>query len=153
MNSEQKENLYKRFENLAKAKYPITVHEFYNSTMNLMEMAYNLDRTPSPSDRIKTAVEILDDHLLDMPLFGYIKTADAIKAIYTYHNQFAWGVWISVEDRLAPEAEKVLCYSIEGWFQVGAFYHEKKYFSGDNSYNAITHWQPLPSPPQNTKES
>jgi hypothetical protein len=41
---EKKQELYKRFEELAKERYPITVKEFYNSTMNLMDMAYNLDR-------------------------------------------------------------------------------------------------------------
>lgn len=41
---ELKDQLYKRFEELAKERYPITVKEFYHSTMNLMEMAYNLDR-------------------------------------------------------------------------------------------------------------
>jgi hypothetical protein len=34
--------LFEKFEQLAKAKYPITVKEFYHSTMDLMKMGYEL---------------------------------------------------------------------------------------------------------------
>lgn len=47
----------------------------------------SLDRPTSPVGA-KTAEEILNEYLLDMPLFGYVKTGDAIKAMEAYHAQF-----------------------------------------------------------------
>ena len=54
--------------------------------------------------------------------------------------------WISVEDRLPEEGQKVICYRdteiaqifITTWSETEKVYEK---------WNAVTHWQPLPLPP------
>lgn len=55
--------------------------------------------------------------------------------------------WVPVKERSPESGLKVLCYTEQEWYQVGAMFPEHQYFSGDNSYNAITHWMNLPNPP------
>lgn len=60
--------------------------------------------------------------------------------------------WISVEDRMPPEYELVLTISTEGDYHI--FYHDHVYrypFNiGPNHrrYYQVTHWMPLPDPPE-----
>jgi hypothetical protein len=70
-------------------------------------------------------------------------------------------MWISVEDRLPEEHKHVLAYSITGtihpaylsmiggtdpqWTIAG---FGGAYFLHDDSFGFITHWMPLPEPPE-----
>lgn len=55
--------------------------------------------------------------------------------------------WISVEERLPSDDEYVLVHSINGT-EIGLFFHS--YFTdfNDNAIYDITHWMPLPEPPE-----
>ena len=86
---------------------------------------------------------------------------------YAYeHIEFAWGMWqaravqsewISVEDRLPEigtrvllcgryEGKGIIAYCAIGYFD-GKTYRE--HWGADiNATAAITHWQPLPEPPE-----
>lgn len=54
--------------------------------------------------------------------------------------------WISVDDRLPEEGDRVLSYSNGGMMQRDYIYRNK-WESYDRGYN-VTHWMPLPKPPQ-----
>lgn len=61
--------------------------------------------------------------------------------------------WISVEDRLPEDGDKVLCCFVRDTginkpdeVIVGDFYWHKLWV-----LNHVTHWMPLPSPPQTVK--
>lgn len=66
-----------------------------------------------------------------------------------YNMRHGESQWVSVEERLPERAVKVLCIGTGCPYKIGAFYPEQQYFSGDDSYNGITHWQNLPQPPKN----
>ena len=78
--------------------------------------------------------------------------------------------WISVEDRLPKEYQEVLLKQIynddlmigfvsgNGWVEScqnidisGNAYVETVITTGKKSYDKITHWQPLPKPPKESK--
>lgn len=75
--------------------------------------------------------------------------------------------WISVEDRIPPDLTPVWCsvnenilgiFEIvdvgEGWLwaDVYSFYHDKGMWESESElnddYSHITHWMPLPEPPE-----
>lgn len=56
--------------------------------------------------------------------------------------------WIKVSERLPEENTNLLCIGSGGSFKTGRFDHTQKYFSGDDSYNGITHWRELPEKPK-----
>ena len=59
--------------------------------------------------------------------------------------------WISVEDELPPKAEWsqdwVLCYTEEGGIVIGKYDGSGTFFDSYFDQGLITHWMPLPSPP------
>lgn len=55
--------------------------------------------------------------------------------------------WISVKDRLPEKDEYVLCFcNIGDGFQAIFHYGKERKFNG----TAVTHWMPLPKPPEVT---
>lgn len=75
--------------------------------------------------------------------------------------------WISVEDRLPPDDQMVIGYTpVDGYMFVG-FHETRKYAYLDTSYSywyiitsmrstkrmckKVTHWMPLPEPPEGVK--
>lgn len=58
--------------------------------------------------------------------------------------------WISVNEKLPPEDEQVLCFIAEevgSWQQVMS--HHNSFFVDDfHDCLVVTHWQPLPEPPK-----
>lgn len=62
--------------------------------------------------------------------------------------------WISVNDKLPENIDNVLAYSSLAYNQncsvEVAFYDEDQQWKGAPTYftNGITHWMPLPEPPQ-----
>lgn len=60
--------------------------------------------------------------------------------------------WISVEDRLpeinyASMSKQILSHSDLGLFALNYYDFELKRFTSTNYIGNITHWQPLPTPP------
>jgi hypothetical protein len=55
-----------------------------------------------------------------------------------------FGQWIKVEDRLPPKFANVLTASADG---VGVLRFGNKEFHRLPGYPAVTHWMPLPEPP------
>jgi len=58
--------------------------------------------------------------------------------------------WISVEDELPPNKERVLLFDSDGFGVLsGRFSNSMWYLEGEKDTNAnITHWMPLPKAPQ-----
>ena len=59
--------------------------------------------------------------------------------------------WISVEDRLPKRQENVLVASKHGFVCIASLtnnHSNNKFYDGDSlAINSITHWMPLPEPP------
>jgi len=57
--------------------------------------------------------------------------------------------WISVEDRL-PETKKKILFIIDGTNMVTGFYSYtfNEFRVGFRGYKNVTHWMPLPDPPE-----
>ena len=53
--------------------------------------------------------------------------------------------WVSVEDRMPGVGVCVLCCDLDGFCDVG--FLEDGVFEGFGSFQTVTHWRPLPSPP------
>ena len=66
--------------------------------------------------------------------------------------------WISVEDRLPDIGVPVWCYCFEDYEQRGYYEKTTEYSDGPahlfkndydyNGYLSVTHWMPLPEPPE-----
>ena len=114
-----------------------------------------MDRYKPASFDVEGVMMIVDREVLtEQPL------SDTLKRIRKAHKAYAENVscnlrkdgWISVEDRLPEEQERVLVYDhVEG---EGQTVYEAKRVNGRwiwaNSVwvtHGITHWMPLPSPP------
>lgn len=62
--------------------------------------------------------------------------------------------WISVNDRLPENHRSVLVSDNFGNVFDGIYYNGKNFIirsSFGDSVNGVTHWMPLPEPPENTK--
>ena len=66
--------------------------------------------------------------------------------------------WVSVFDRLPPPAkwsgDRVLVYTEEGYIHTGLYEGENcdEWFDKFNDSGYITHWMPLPEPPEKNDE-
>ena len=58
------------------------------------------------------------------------------------------GEWISVEERLPDNGEKVLIADNEGYMIVAKWYELGGWFLPVCRANPVTHWMPLPEPPK-----
>ena len=62
--------------------------------------------------------------------------------------------WVSVEERMPVEAEKILCFlELSGGSMVETGYYmgdEGWYYTGIEAphHGIVTHWMPLPEPPE-----
>jgi hypothetical protein len=54
--------------------------------------------------------------------------------------------WISVKDRLPNEDENVLTYSSNPFYET--FYINRLIGKDEWLYDGVTHWMPLPEPPE-----
>jgi hypothetical protein len=120
----------------------------------------SLDRTPSPSVRIKTAKQILRQHL-----HGYsdeqfeeqinkFPLNECLFAMERYHAQFSVDGWISVEDRLPEESGLVfICLKDSQDIYISFYKKDQKLFQvwGAGRDPIIdmktTHWMNMPKPP------
>ena len=63
--------------------------------------------------------------------------------------------WISIQDRLPDDMQEVIVYSVDGGVESGVYYSEGCFDYYDVSNRSIlvnvTHWMPLPNPPQDAK--
>lgn len=55
--------------------------------------------------------------------------------------------WISVKDRLPEPLEDVLVCYAGGIVGIDWVYHDMR-FAYENIYGGVTHWMPLPEPPE-----
>ena len=56
--------------------------------------------------------------------------------------------WISVKDEMPPEMEMVLCLQADGDYTVGYLYDTEENGWNTQVYGTVTHWMPLPAPPE-----
>ncbi|MOA31070.1 hypothetical protein D3C78_1522080 [compost metagenome] len=58
--------------------------------------------------------------------------------------------WISVEDRLPPEDQPVLCWCNDGDTEACevASHHNSFFIDWSHELLPVTHWMPLPEPPE-----
>lgn len=60
--------------------------------------------------------------------------------------------WISVKDRLPEPGHRVLAASVyftgECWMAVNGTWYRYNGFDMDHLFESITHWMPLPEPPE-----
>jgi hypothetical protein len=115
---------------------------------------------------MKNDIETAKDHLLsyqrtlDDGLIGFRYSHEEAKMLVAYADQFI-PKWISVEDGLPEEGEKVLCYCSYGVlnsiYERGEFYNNKQSNFGDRAvhsyFTEITHWMPLPNSPTRLDEA
>lgn len=84
-------------------------------------------------------------------------TYECPEAIRSYKMRLVGG-WISVKDKPSPKTGKYLCinesgdYAVvwydSGYFKRGSWYGSCEYgCGGDDYFDNITHWMPLPEPP------
>jgi hypothetical protein len=65
--------------------------------------------------------------------------------------QLTLSEWISIDDRLPNRAEDVIVFS-EDKFQIDiGFLMNGKWFSDRGELPTVTHWMPLPNPPEVTE--
>ena len=97
--------------------------------------------------------------ILRKPIFPH-ELVDPTEAVSDYLLDSGVTVqeWISVDDRLPEEGEYVLCvlkgFNYGGKIQVCKFvpadkFKDKPYFEHfRNGFPSVTHWMPLPEPPE-----
>lgn len=88
-----------------------------------------------------------------------LKAADAIEDLdnrLNLHRQGKIGHWISVTERLPEESGDYLIYVVGGEFKqwsmvTMAYYYKMFYYDyAEPNFDQITHWMPLPEPPDQT---
>lgn len=105
---------------------------------------------------MKTAEEMLEKlHKKSKANNPVISWVTAIEAMQDYASQSRW---ISVEERM-PEnkghdfSDKVLIIDKFKNISVGRYDYMKPAWHVTHAYSGITHWQPLPTPPEKQQET
>lgn len=55
--------------------------------------------------------------------------------------------WISVKDRRPEPSEDVIVHYERGRIAIGVMYYDGE-FCFEGLYGAVTHWMPIPAPPE-----
>ena len=94
----------------------------------------------------------LDDEVPISHLFMQYNKEDVIRAVLDAPTV---GGWISVEDRLPEDETEVIIFVQHkiGWYRVFGWHDEYGWHSsaeefGDGESDFVTHWMPLPEPPE-----
>ena len=101
-----------------------------------------------PTEKGKTMREKLIELLYDNVLLCNQKIeglADDVMEIIA--NGVTVQHWISVKDRLPEDASTVLAIDSDGTI-CSAYYVGRWHGGGDLDEDAVTHWMPLPKPPE-----
>lgn len=56
--------------------------------------------------------------------------------------------WISVDEEMPEQFKCVLAYNEYGEYWTGAYNRDWEFFCDNEEIPYVTHWQPLPEPPQ-----
>lgn len=94
---------------------------------------------------IAEAHTVGDDHIT----INWTPDIDAAQTVEPVGNPDRLYGWISVDDRLPNVAGWYIVFYNGSKMQV-AFFNGKK-FPFDNHYHKVTHWRPLPEPPEGVK--
>jgi len=121
--------------------------------------AVEIDRLRTLGRRLEANAIILISELERLEAeVAYWKT-DATRARYENHTQegvnlelkiFDMHRWISVSERLPEKSQMTMTFNVYNTMDVGIYWGKGKWNNGGNRRLAenITHWQPLPPPPQ-----
>jgi hypothetical protein len=63
-------------------------------------------------------------------------------------NQLTLSEWISIDDRLPKIADDVIVFSDDKYQIDIGFLINGKWFSDKGELHTVTHWMPLPNPPE-----
>jgi len=115
---------------------------------------------PIDADALQKAIDSLPISPLTQELFkGHVDVAIANAPTVAKDTNVLSNGWISVKDRLPEESKKVLVYCKNGYMMSVFFSHKWKAFNhfdsqgdpteGENHcFLDVTHWMPLPEPPE-----
>lgn len=83
----------------------------------------------------------------------YVGMQIAMREVLEYFGKYDLGDWISVKERLPEEGDRYLCrlksFAFPGSFYQSILRYDKYGFQDGGVYEeGVTHWMPLPEPPE-----
>ena len=81
---------------------------------------------------------------------GVYRIISSTKADHSFDTPYVLDSgWISVEDELPEDSKSVIAGSLSAqWSQQAYCSHGNWYLEDESALNFVTHWQPLPEPPE-----